>query len=36
MDIREMEWGFMDWTDVAQDGGQWRALVNTVMNIPVP
>jgi hypothetical protein len=23
-------------TDVAQDSGQWRALVNTVMNLRVP
>jgi hypothetical protein len=26
----------MDWIDVAQDGDQWRALVNTVMNLRVP
>jgi hypothetical protein len=26
----------MDWLDVAQDRDQWRALVNTVMNLPVP
>jgi hypothetical protein len=26
----------MDWTDVAQDRDQWRALVNTVMNLWVP
>jgi hypothetical protein len=25
----------MDWIDVVQDRGQWRALVNTVMNIQV-
>jgi hypothetical protein len=23
----------MDWVDVAQDRGQWRALVNTVMKL---
>jgi hypothetical protein len=25
-----------DWIDVAQDRDQWRALVNTVMNLQVP
>jgi hypothetical protein len=25
----------VDWIDVAQDRGQWRALVNTVMNLRV-
>jgi hypothetical protein len=35
MDLREIEWDDMDWTDLAQSGDQWRALVNTVMNIKV-
>jgi hypothetical protein len=26
----------MDWIDVAQDGYQWWALVNMVMNLQVP
>jgi hypothetical protein len=26
----------MDWIDLAQDRYQWRALVNTVMNLGVP
>jgi hypothetical protein len=34
MDLREIEWG--DWIDLAQVKGQWRALVNTVMNLLVP
>lgn len=29
-------WEFMEWTDVAQDRDLWRALVETVMNYPVP
>jgi hypothetical protein len=36
MDLREMGWGGMDWIDLAQDRDQWRALVNTVMNLWVP
>jgi hypothetical protein len=36
MDLREIGWGSVNWIDVAQDRDQWRALVNTVMNIRVP
>jgi hypothetical protein len=36
MDLREIGWGGMDWIDLAQDREQWRALVNTVMNLRVP
>jgi hypothetical protein len=36
MDLREIGWDGMDWTDLAQDRDQWRALVKTVMNIRVP
>jgi hypothetical protein len=36
MDVREIGWGGMDWIDVAQDMDEWRALVNTVMNLRVP
>jgi hypothetical protein len=36
MDLREIGWGGMDCTDVAQDRDQWRALVHTVMNLRVP
>jgi hypothetical protein len=36
MDLREIGWGGMDWIDLAQDRKQWRALVNTVMNLRVP
>jgi hypothetical protein len=35
MDLREIGWYGMDWIDLAQNGVQWRALVNTVMNLRV-
>jgi hypothetical protein len=35
MDFRGIRWDDIDWIDVAQDRDQWRAVVNTVMNIPV-
>jgi hypothetical protein len=36
MDPREIGWDGMDWIELAQDRDQWRALVNTVMNLRVP
>jgi hypothetical protein len=33
MDLREIGLGGMDWTDLAQDRDQWRALVSIVMNL---
>jgi hypothetical protein len=35
IDLREIARDGMDWIDLAQDTGQWRALVNTVMNLRV-
>jgi hypothetical protein len=35
MDLGEIGWDCMDWIDLAQDMDQWRALVNTVMNLRV-
>jgi len=35
MDLREIGWGNVDWIQLAQDRGRWRALVNTVMNLRV-
>jgi hypothetical protein len=36
MDLREIGWDGMDWIDLTQDRDQWRALVNTVMNLCPP
>jgi hypothetical protein len=36
IDLREIVWDGMDWIDLAHDREEWRALVNTVMNIWVP
>jgi hypothetical protein len=36
IDVREIGWDGVHWIDLAQDRDQWRALVNTVMNLRVP
>jgi hypothetical protein len=36
MDLREIGWDVVDWIELAQDRSQWRAFVNTVMNLRVP
>jgi hypothetical protein len=36
IDLREIGSDGVDWIDLAQDRDQWRALVNTVMNLQVP
>jgi hypothetical protein len=36
MDVREIGWEDVDWIHLSQDRDQWRALVNTVMNLRVP
>jgi hypothetical protein len=35
MDLTEIEWGGKNWIHL-QDRDQWRALVNTVMNLRAP
>jgi hypothetical protein len=35
-DLREMGCEGVDWIHVVQDRDQWRAVVNTVMNLRVP
>jgi hypothetical protein len=35
IDLREIGWDGTDWIDLAQNTDQWRALVNTVMNLRV-
>jgi hypothetical protein len=35
MDLREIGWASVDWIQLAQNRGRWRALVNTVMNLRI-
>jgi hypothetical protein len=36
MDLREIGQEDVKWMQLAQDSDQWRAVVNTVMNLRVP
>jgi hypothetical protein len=36
MDLREIGWDGVNWINLAQDRGQWQAVVNMVMNLWVP
>jgi hypothetical protein len=33
MDLREIDWGSVEWTQLAQDRDRWRGLMNMVMNL---
>ena len=35
MEIQEVECGYMDWIELAQDRERWRTLVSAVMNLRV-
>jgi hypothetical protein len=35
MDLREIGWEDVGWVQLTEDRGQWRAVVNTVMNLRV-
>jgi hypothetical protein len=36
IELRGIGWDGVDWVDLAQDRDQWKALMNTVMNLRVP
>jgi hypothetical protein len=36
MDLREIGWGGMDWIDLPQDSGQWKALVKMEISLRGP
>jgi len=36
MDLLEVEYGCVDWMELAQDRDRWRELVSAVMNLRVP
>jgi hypothetical protein len=35
IDLREVECGFVDWMELAQDRDRWRALVSAEMNLRI-
>jgi hypothetical protein len=35
LDLRDIKWDGVDWIRMVQDRDQWKALANTVLNLPV-
>jgi hypothetical protein len=35
MDLKEIGWDGTDWIDLTQERDQWRAIVNTIINLRV-
>jgi hypothetical protein len=35
MDLREIGWGSVDWIQLAQDRGRWRAVLSAVISLRV-
>jgi hypothetical protein len=36
IDLKEIGWDGVDWIVLTQDRDQWRAVVNTILNLRVP
>jgi hypothetical protein len=36
MDLRDIEWDGIDWIDLDRDRDQWRAILNTKINLWAP
>jgi hypothetical protein len=35
LDLGDLQWGCMDWIDLAEDRARWQAYVNMVMKLQV-